>query len=183
MYLYCISEYIKPITSGIAHRSPLYSPSAQTVYYRFHLEDFLFFNLISSVNRWVIPTAPWRACFCLEKSLRAYVVIFLTKLRKKKNWLTEHVLFIVMCIVHAGIILWDATVNTKIQIVQKCANSENTFYLHPKMCINIVSQCLKTRIVTLILRLSSSISPVQLALVTIFVSIDVFVLCSLSFWQ
>lgn len=86
MYLYCISEYIKPITSGIAHRSPLYSPSAQTVYYRFHLEDFLFFNLISSVNRWVIPTAPWRACFCLEKSLRAYVVIFFfTKLREKKK--------------------------------------------------------------------------------------------------
>lgn len=81
----------------------MYSPFAQTVYYRFHLEDFSFFNFISSVESPSNSNSAPEGVFLLRKefaSIRGHFLIF-TKLRKRKKKLVNRTCSI-YCHVHCS---------------------------------------------------------------------------------
>lgn len=184
MYLYCLSDYIKPIATGTAWELIVQPICTGTVLWLFSSWRFLcslWFHLV--VGRiaelfWQRPAGRFR----LKTSLRAYaVILFFTKLTKDR--LTQYIFYLLFVtrIVRAGVILWEAAINMKIQIVQKCANSEDGIANFIKKEQGHCAAVLKNFNQIRITRLVSSISPVQLVLVTTFVLIDVCVLCSLFF--
>lgn len=128
MYLYCLNDYIKSIATGTAWELIVQPICTGTVLWLFPSWRFLcslWFHLV--VGRiaklfWQRPVGRFR----LKTSLWAYaVILFFTKLTKDR--LTQYIFYLLFVtrIVRAGVILWDAAINMKIQIVQECANSED----------------------------------------------------------
>lgn len=123
MFLYCLRDYIKLIATRTAWELIVQPISTNTVYYCSILKIPCSLTSSCRLNRWIIPTLPQEgASLCLKNSLRAYAVIFFTKLTN--NRLTAHLIYCFTRIFHAGIVLWDAAVNMQIQIVQEYANGE-----------------------------------------------------------